>query len=199
MLSEAQLPADPLELVSAWYDEALRTAVPMADAMALATSTADAMPSARMVLYKGTSNGGIEFFTNYESRKARELAANPRAAAILYWPALARQIRLEGRVERLSEAESNRYFATRDRDSQLGAWASPQSQAIGSRDELERRFREIAARYPPDQPVPRPPFWGGYRLIPELIEFWISRPSRLHDRFRYSRDGIGWRIERLAP
>jgi pyridoxamine 5'-phosphate oxidase len=195
---EPALGADPLEVLAAWYSDAVDSGQPMPDAVALATSSPDGRPSARMVLYKGMSGGAPVFFTNYESRKARELQDNPRAAMLFYWSSLTRQVRVEGRIERLAPAESDAYFATRGRESQLGAWASPQSQPIGHRAELDRRFAELEREHA-GKVIPRPSFWGGYRLIPESIEFWIGREHRLHDRCRYTRADGDWCFERLAP
>jgi pyridoxamine 5'-phosphate oxidase len=150
------------------------------------------------VLYKGVSDGAFVFFTNYESRKARELDDNPRAAMLFYWSGLTRQIRVEGRVERSSAADSDAYFKTRARESQLGAWASPQSLPIGTRAELDTRYAELERDYA-GREIARPTFWGGYRLIPELIEFWVGREHRLHDRYAYTREASGWKLQRLAP
>jgi pyridoxamine 5'-phosphate oxidase len=197
-VEEPALGADPLGILAAWYRDAVDSGQAMPDAVALATSSPDGRPSARMVLYKGMSAGAPVFFTNYESRKAQELEDNPRAAMLFYWSSLTRQVRVEGRVERLAPAESDAYFATRGRESQLGAWASPQSRLIGDRAELDRRFAELEREHA-GKAIPRPPFWGGYRLIPESIEFWIGRQHRLHDRYRYTRAGGGWTFERLAP
>ena len=190
--------ADPLALFEAWYEEAVASGAPFPDAMALATSTRDGKPSVRTVLYKGRSGDGIRFFTHYESRKGHELAENPRAAVVFHWPALSRQVRIEGRVERLSRAESEEYFATRPRDSQLGASVSPQSHAIGSRTELEQAAAELAARFS-GRPIPCPEAWGGYRIVPDAIELWISREGRLHDRTLYRREAGAWQRTLLAP
>jgi pyridoxamine 5'-phosphate oxidase len=188
----------PLERVLAWYEEAVATGVPEADTMALATATADGRPSVRFVLLKGIGEDGIRFFTNYGSRKSRELEQNPRAAATLYWQPLHRSVRLEGPVERLSAAESDAYFATRGRGSQLGAWASDQGRVIGGREELEARLHEAEARFPGE--VPRPHDWGGWRLRPDVVELWQGRANRLHDREQFLLQGDGsWRAERLAP
>ena len=164
----------------------------------LATADAAGQPSARVVLLRGADARGFAFFTNYTSRKGRELDANPRAALCIHWPSLDEQIRVEGRVERLSPEESDAYFDGRPRGSQLGAWASEQSQPLPSRETLEHRYREIEERFQ-NQPVPRPPPWGGYRILPHRVEFWYGRPDRLHDRVVYVREGDGWRIERLYP
>lgn len=164
----------------------------------LATADADGRPAARLVLLRGADARGFVFFTNYNSRKGRELTQNPHAALCFYWASLDEQIRIEGRVERVSDAESDAYFAGRPRGSQLGAWASEQSQVLTSRETLEEKYREIERRFD-GQPVQRPPFWGGFRLIPARIEFWYGRPDRLHDRVLYVRDANAWRIERLYP
>jgi pyridoxamine 5'-phosphate oxidase len=165
---------------------------------ALATADRSGRPSVRMVLLRGADERGFVFHTNYESRKARELDENPRAAICVHWHALEEQIRIEGRVERLTDVESDAYFSSRPRGSQLGAWASKQSAPLPSRETLEEEYREIERRYE-GRPVPRPPFWGGYRLAPDRIEFWFGRPDRLHDRLLYTRQGEGWTIERLYP
>jgi pyridoxamine 5'-phosphate oxidase len=166
--------------------------------VALATADASGKPSVRMVLLRGVDERGFVFHTNYESRKARELDENPRAALCVHWHSLEEQIRIEGRVERLGADESDVYFASRPRGSQLGAWASRQSAPLASRETLEEEYRATERRFEGSS-VPRPPFWGGYRLIPDRIEFWFGRPDRLHDRLLYVRDGSGWRIERLYP
>lgn len=164
----------------------------------LATADGTGRPSARMVLLRGADTRGFVFFTNYNSRKGRELTDNPQAALCFYWPSLDEQIRIEGRVERVSPEESDAYFGSRPRGSQLGAWASDQSAVLPSRETLEEKYREIERRFE-GQAVQRPPFWGGYRLTPVRIEFWYGRPDRLHDRVVYVRDGSAWRIERLYP
>ncbi len=198
-LREADLDPDAIRQFQLWLDEALRSEVPEVNAMALATATPDGRPSVRMVLLRGIDERGLSFFTNYESRKARELEANPYASMVFFWHELERQVRVEGRVERTTAEESDRYFQGRPAGSRLGAWASPQSQVIASRDELEAPFRELEDRYP-DGSIPRPTNWGGYRLIPDVVEFWQGRPNRLHDRLRYVRQADGcWLIERLAP
>jgi pyridoxamine 5'-phosphate oxidase len=199
VLKESEVRADPLEEFRLWYEEALVRKVPQPEAMCLATNSADGRPSARMVLLRGFDERGFVFFTNYESRKAEDLAANPYAALVFYWEAADRQVRIEGRVERVTAAEADRYFASRGRGSQLGAWASPQSRVLAGREELEQRVRRAIELYP-EGPVPRPSYWGGYRVIPDMIEFWQGRDNRLHDRLRYRRQADGsWLLERLAP
>ncbi len=191
--------SDPLKVLSAWYADATQKGDLLPDAMTLATASVDGRPSARVVLFKGIQRGGVLFVTNYQSRKARELEQNPRAALVMHFAAWERQVRIEGRVERASPAESDAYFASRPRGSQLGAWSSPQSQPIASRAELDRRARETEARFA-DEPVTRPEFWGGYLVFPEVVELWLGRPDRLHDRFLYRPRGDGgWSIQRLAP
>lgn len=196
-LRREALADDPFEQFSAWYRGAERE-VPLPEAMTLATVDADGIPDARMVLLKGHGPDGFRFFTNRASEKGRQLAARPRAALVVYWRELDRQVRARGPVQPLSDQESDAYFATRPRDSQLGAWASPQSERIESREALDRRFAELAGEYR-DRAVPRPSRWGGYLVVPETIEFWQGQVGRLHDRFRYTREGRAWRIDRLAP
>ncbi len=197
-LDEAQLPDDPLTLFQQWFREALEAEVADPNAMVLATADASGRPSARVMLLKDCDAQGFVFFTNYESRKGHELTENPWAALVFWWAALERQVRVEGLVVKVSAEESDAYFQTRPRESQLGAWASPQSQVIPDRATLERRVAELVARFN-GQEVPRPPYWGGFRLIPEVIEFWQGRPGRLHDRIRYQRTPQGWVKDRLAP
>ena len=198
-LLEEQVDPDPIRQFVVWFDEASQSGIPESNAMALATATPDGRPSARMVLLRGVDERGFAFFTNYESRKARELEANPLAALVFFWHDLERQVRAEGRVERVAGEESDQYFQTRPKGARIGAWASPQSEVVASRGVLEARFGELEDQYPEGE-IPRPTNWGGYRLVPESIEFWQGRPNRLHDRLRYTkRDQGGWLIERLAP
>jgi pyridoxamine 5'-phosphate oxidase len=198
-LDEKTVDPDPIRLFRRWFDEAIASGSRLPDAMTLATATKDGKPSARMLLLKQVNRGGFVFYTNYESSKARELDENPRAALVFYWIQLDRQVRVEGRVKRISAAESDEYFRTRPRESQLGALASPQSEVIASREVLEQRFRELDELYH-DREVERPANWGGYRLKPERIEFWQNREGRLHDRLLYQRQSDGsWTINRLAP
>jgi pyridoxamine 5'-phosphate oxidase len=197
-LTEKSVENDPLAQFARWYGEAQVTEKPLPDAVALATATPAGHPSLRMVLLKGFDAHGFVFYTNFRSRKGRELARNPRAALLFYWGEIGRQVRIDGRVEKLMARESDEYFDTRPRGSQLSAWASPQSALVAGRGPLERRFAAFARKYP--DAVPRPPQWGGYRLVPEAFEFWQGREDRLHDRILYRRvRGGRWRIERLAP
>ena len=197
-LAEADVDADPVVQFGRWFEQAEQAGLLEPTAMTLATATPDGRPSARMVLLRGFDERGFCFYTNYESRKGGELAANPRAALVFWWGELERQVRIEGRVERTSRAESEAYFRSRPPGSQLSAAASPQSRVIQDRAVLERRVAELAADSADGQ-VPLPDFWGGYRLTHEVVEFWQGRPNRLHDRLRYRRAGDGWKIERLAP
>lgn len=197
-LTRADLAEDPLEQFQRWFADAQETELPAPEAMALATAAADGAPSVRMVLLKGADESGFTFFTGYASRKAGELDANPRAALLFHWSPLGRQARIEGTVERVSAEESDTYFATRPRGAQLAASASRQSAVLANRDELDARVDELAGEYD-GRDVPRPEHWGGYRLVPKAYEFWQHRDDRMHDRFRYERDGEGWSLERLSP
>lgn len=197
MLDISNTPNNPLELFHRWHQEAL-TAVHEANAMTVAAVDAQGRPSARQVLLKQADEQGFVFYTNYKSAKAIALETNPWASLLFWWDKLERQVRIEGSVEKVSAAESDAYFASRPRASQIGAWASSQSQPISSRAELEARFEEYERQFS-GQPVPRPPHWGGYRVKPERIEFWQGLPGRLHDRIIYLRTSEGWSKQRLAP
>lgn len=196
-LDEARSHAEPLRQFGQWMDEAMAAEVPEPTAMTLATAGADGRPSTRVVLLKGYDEQGLVWYTNYGSRKGRELGANPYAALQFHWVELERVVRIEGRVQRTSEAESDAYFASRPLDSRIGAWASPQSEVIASRAVLVANAARFAARHLLNPP--RPPHWGGFRLVPDAWEFWQGRKSRLHDRLRYRQDGSAWLRERLAP
>ena len=197
-LIESEALADPVEQFREWFVAATSAGVPEPNAMTLATAGADGRPDARIVLLKGFDARGFSFFTNRESRKGRELAANPFAALVFFWPALERQVRVEGRVELVSDAEADAYFALRPPGARLGAWASRQSEVVSGREVLETALADIEREYA-DGNIPRPPHWGGYRVVPDVVEFWQGRPSRLHDRLRYRKADAGWLIERLSP
>lgn len=198
-LDESMLPADPMELFGQWMGDVVRAGLPEPTAMVLATVSADLRPRARTVLLKASGPAGFTFYTNRTSRKATDLAAVPQACLLFPWHALHRQVIIEGPVAPLSTADSEPYFRSRPRGSQLGAWASRQSTELSSRAELDARYAELESRWPEGTEVPMPEFWGGYRLMPERIEFWQGRPSRLHDRFRYTRLDSSWTVCRLAP
>ena len=197
-LREADLGDDPIRVFGHWYARARRLLIPMTNAMTLATASPEGVPSARMVLLKRFDPAGFVFYTNYGSRKARDLEANPRASLLIYWKGIERQVRIDGTVARTSPDESQAYFASRSRNSRIGAWASRQSEPVANREELEAAFQRAAAAHAHDG-IPCPPFWGGYRLTPSRMEFWQGRAARLHDRFLYTRDGETWRRTRLYP
>jgi pyridoxamine 5'-phosphate oxidase len=198
-LTEAMLPADPMDLFRAWMDDVVRAGLPEPTAMVLATVSADLRPRARMVLLKGSGPDGFTFYTNRTSRKGSDLAEVPRACLLFPWQALHRQVIVEGPVTPLSTTASEPYFHSRPRGSQLGAWASRQSAVLAHRAELDDRYQEMEQRWPEGTEVPMPEFWGGYQLEPEMMEFWQGQPSRLHDRFRYAAEGPSWAVTRLAP
>jgi pyridoxamine 5'-phosphate oxidase len=197
-LGEDQADADPIRQFTAWFDEAANAQILDVNAMTLATTAADGEPDARIVLLKGFDDDGFVFFTNYDSVKGRQLAANPRACLLFFWVELERQVRITGAVTKVSRSESEEYFHSRPFESQVGAWASAQSTAVANRAVLESRYEALTAQYA-GQSVPLPEFWGGYRVTPEKVEFWQGRPSRLHDRLLYTRGTDGWSRARLAP
>ena len=197
-LDEKEIHRDPIRQFQIWLDDAIAANIPLAEAMTLATATPDGRPAARMVLLKQVDQNGFVFFTNYRSAKARQLDANPYAAVVFYWNLLERQVRVEGSVVRTSAEESREYFQTRPRESQIGAWASKQSEELASRDELEQRVAAAERKFA-GAPVPRPPFWSGFRLTPERIEFWSGRTGRLHHRELFERQGTDWRTSLRYP
>lgn len=198
-LSREDLDDDPVAQFHEWFEQAAAVN-PMPEAMCIATVDEDGMPDARMVLLKGADHEGFRFFTNYEGVKAAQLVASPAAALVFHWVELDRQVRIRGPVEKASDAQSDEYYASRGRGSQIGAWASPQSRPLGDpRSELDELTRQAEQKFEQVDPIPRPPYWGGYVIRPVQIEFWQGRRARLHDRFRYVPDGDGWSIQRLAP
>ncbi len=197
-LSETQVHPDPIRQFEAWFADALAAQVLEPNAMTLATATSDGVPSARVVLLKGVDAGGFVFFTDYRSRKGAELAENPLAALVFLWKEIERQVRVSGAVSRVTAAESEAYYRSRPLGSRLGAWVSHQSSVLASRAEIEERWQSVSQRFA-DGDVPLPPHWGGYRVMPDEIEFWQGRPNRLHDRLRYERTSSGWTISRLSP
>lgn len=196
-LDESHITADPYTQFSRWLNEAIEARVPEPTAMSVATVNEAGLPSSRIVLLKGVDAHGFVFYTNYESRKGTELAANPHASLLFFWPELQRQVRIEGAVHRVDGAESDEYYQSRPLGSRIGAWASPQSRVLENRDWLEAQVQTLSGQY--GEHPPRPPHWGGYRLVPGQLEFWQGRPSRLHDRIRYRHLNGAWTIDRLAP
>ncbi len=199
-LDEHGIDLDPFQQFTIWYDEAVAAGLPEPEAMTLSTATLEGQPSARIVLLRGYDERGFCFFSNYSSQKGQELAANPYAAVTFHWVELERQVRIAGRVEKVTEAESDAYFQSRPSQSRIGAWSSPQSSVISNRDALEELFKKYQEQYLDETAIPRPEHWGGYRVIPKRIEFWQGRPNRLHDRLRFIRIDQGpWTLQRLAP
>lgn len=197
-LSEDDVAESPVEQFAIWFRQVLAADLPDPNAMTLATASASGEPSARIVLLKGFDESGFRFYTNYKSRKGRELTENPHASLCFYWAALERQVRIEGTVEKMSREDSAEYFSKRPRLSQLGAWASSQSKRVQSRETLDKNFEEMKARFEGEE-IPLPDFWGGFELAPHYIEFWQGRPSRLHDRIVYEKEDGDWKIKRLSP
>ena len=198
-LAEQDLADDPVRMFRTWMHDAVVAGLHEPNAVVVSTATPAGVPSSRMVLLKGLDDRGFVFYTNYESRKGVELNANPACALLFPWHDLERQVRVEGTATRLSREENQAYFATRPRGSQLGAWASPQSQVVPDRASLDQRYDELAARFGDDEEIPAPPSWGGFRVAPGIVEFWQGRRGRMHDRLRYRRTAAGWTTERLAP
>jgi pyridoxamine 5'-phosphate oxidase len=198
-LAESDVLPDPIAQFNVWFQEAIDSQILEPNAMTLATASAEGRPSARIVLLKGIDKEGFVFFTNYESRKGQEMAQNPQAALLFNWLELERQVRIEGRIEKISTEDSLVYFQSRPKGSQIGAWASPQSQVIERREQLTERVEALVREYADAAVLPLPPFWGGYRLAPDQIEFWQGRESRLHDRIQFVKTGEGWTLARLAP
>ncbi len=198
VLAKSEVCEDPIDQFTEWFEQAFSADLLDANAMTLSTATKQGKPSSRIVLLKGVDEAGFQFYTNYGSRKGQELNENPHASLCFYWAPLERQVRIEGKVEKLSRSISEDYFTQRPRESQLGAWASKQSSKVSSREELEKRFGEIRQRFE-DQEIPLPDFWGGFLLRPQRIEFWQGRKSRMHDRICYEKSGAEWNIFRLAP
>ncbi|MBF2025842.1 MAG: pyridoxamine 5'-phosphate oxidase [Oscillatoriales cyanobacterium C42_A2020_001] len=197
-LLETEVHPDPIQQFQIWFKQALSADLVEPNAMTIATATKDGIPSARIVLLKGVDERGFVFYTNYESRKGRELTENPQAVLVFWWGMLERQVRIEGSVEKVAAAETEAYFRSRPRGSQLGAWASEQSRVIPNRQVLEQQLENLTRTYE-NRDIPRPPHWGGFRVVPDAIEFWQGRPNRLHDRLRYRRENGTWIIERLSP
>jgi pyridoxamine 5'-phosphate oxidase len=198
VLDEQVAEADAIRQFDRWWDDAMNSNIDEVNAFTLATVSPDGKPSARILLLKGYTKNSFIFFTNYQSAKGRQLAANPHAAMVFFWKELERQVRIEGKVEKLSDADSDDYFNSRPEGSRIGAWASPQSEVIPNRDVIEENVKKYSTAFE-GKTIERPPHWGGYRLMPEVIEFWQGRPSRLHDRLRYIKQETGWIKERLAP
>lgn len=197
-LDEKSCDPDPLKQFLRWFDEAVRAKVNEPNAMVLSTCSKEGYPSSRIVLMRNFNAEGFVFYTNYLSKKGRDIEQNPHAALNYFWPEIERQVRIEGTLVKQTDAESDTYFSTRPRESRIGAWVSEQSSVIGSREELDLRYKELEKKFE-GRDVPRPHYWGGYLLRPEMFEFWQGRPSRLHDRMRYSKDGSSWKVERLSP